>query len=183
MCSFKRQCPFFDLFFYSLIYRKYKPDTFNRPDWTKSDEAEVNRLKIQTCLHIQRVMSQTNKSKMSQKPSFETTNAFESLLRQRQFQLHRQLIYIMKELLTAKKAEQLGSVISNIVAQQEFIIFFGEPEMSERQIKTYLLAPHIYKATNNWRDIQYNGQPLFHSQFESNFEKDSTTWLINHLKK
>ena len=86
----------------------------------------------------------------------------------------------MREHLSAKKAEQLGSVISNIVEKQKFIIFFGEPEMSERQIKTYLLAPHIYKATNNWRDIQYNGKPLFESKFEENFEKDSTTWLMNH---
>ena len=82
----------------------------------------------------------------------------------------------MREHLIAEKAEQFGSVISNIVENQKFIIFFGEPEMSERQIKTYLLAPHIYKATNNWRDIQYNGKPLFKPTFEKNFEKNS-----NHL--
>ena len=168
LCSFGKFCPYFSLFFHSLIFRKYKPDSFIRPNWTRSDEADVNHLKIQTCLHIQKEMSSTK------------TTPFESLLRQREFQLHRQLIYIMRKHLSAKKAEQLGSVISNIVEKQKFIIFFGEPEMSERQIKTYLLAPHIYKATNNWRDIQYNGKPLFESKFEEIFEKDSTTWLMNH---
>ena len=77
----------------------------------------------------------------------------------------------MNELLTAEKAEQIGSGIAKLVATQEFIIFFGETKMSERQLKTYLLAPHIYGASNRWQDIQYNGEPLFLSNFESNFEE------------
>ena len=78
--SFGKQCPFFNLFFYSLIYRKYKPDSFIRPDWTKTDETDVNLLKIQICLYIPEAMSQTNESKLTKRTSFVKTTAFESLL-------------------------------------------------------------------------------------------------------
>ena len=61
---------------------------------------------------------------------------------------------------------------------QKSIIFFGATERSERQLKTYLLAPHIYGASNRWQEIQYNGEPLFLSNFESNFEEGSNTWLM-----